>query len=173
MNTQSLAYHLLTVALRVALLTLLVAAGWSIYTGLPVGPSPSEAGGEGAARAGETHARIVLRPPPEETSTPVDIPVEMYQTDISAVWREYSSEPRPGIRFEDFLARHLKGRPSVMTRLDQRGQATVTLAPGRWLLRALLSGQENVEWRLPVNISGPGQTIELTPENSYARTKSF
>jgi hypothetical protein len=168
-NTHSQAYHIIAGLLRVALLSALFAAGWSIYQSLPLGgPAVKSAGAED-----ETSLLIVLRGAPDEARAALDIPVEMYRADISAVWREYSSEPRPGVRFEDFLARHLKGRPSVMTRLDQRGQGTVMLPPGRWLVHALLNGPENVEWRLPVNIAGRTQTIELTPENSYARTKSF
>jgi hypothetical protein len=170
-NTQSRAYHVIVRGLRVALLAALLAACWSIYQGLPDdGPAVAM---KGASLENETSLLIVLRHAPDETRGELDIPVEMYRTDISAVWREYSSEPRPGVRFEDFLARHLKARPSVQTRLDQRGQATVMLTPGRWLVHALLSGPENVEWRLPVNIAGRSQTIELTLENSYARTRSF
>jgi hypothetical protein len=170
-NTQSRAYHVIAGVLRVALLAALFAACWSIYQGLPDdGPAATM---KGASLENETSLLIVLRHAPDETRAGLDIPVEMYRTDISAVWREYSSEPRPGVRFEDFLARHLKARPSVQTRLDQRGQATVMLTPGRWLVHALLNGPENVEWRLPVNIAGRSQTIELTLENSYARTRSF
>lgn len=156
-----------------ALVAALVGEGWSIYRTLPGGAPLRAMSGPGAV-AEETSLLIILRRSPEETrEAATDVPVEMYQTDISAVWREYSSEPRPGVRFEDFLARHLKGRPAVAARLDQQGRATVKLAPGRWLLRALVSGPENIEWRLPVNIAGRSQTVELTAENSYARTKSF
>ena len=172
MNTHSKAYHVIAGFLRVALVAALVAACWSIYQGLPDDGGPAVAM-KGASLENETSLLIVLRHAPDETREGLDIPVEMYRTDISAVWREYSSEPRPGVRFEDFLARHLKARPTVQTRLDQRGQATVMLAPGRWLVHALLNGPENIEWRLPVNITGRSQTIELTLENSYARTQSF
>jgi hypothetical protein len=158
--------------LRVALIAALVAACWSIYQGLPDDGGPVVAMKD-ATLENETSLLIVLRHTPDEARAGLDIPVEIYRTDITAVWREYSSEPRPGVRFEDFLARHLKARPSVSTRLDQRGQATVMLTPGKWMLHAMLNGPENVEWRLPVNINGRSQTIELTLENSYARTQSF
>jgi hypothetical protein len=61
----------------------------------------------------------------------------------------------------------------VRTQLDGRGQATVIVSPGRWWVHALLSGSLNVEWRLPVNVSGRQQTVELNAGNIYARTKSF
>jgi hypothetical protein len=47
------------------------------------------------------------------------------------------------------------------------------LSPGRWWIHALLSGSENVEWRVPVNVNGRQQTVELNTGNVYARTKSF
>jgi len=170
-NTHSQAYHVIAGVLRVALVAALVASCWSIYQGLPDG-GPAVAMKD-ASLGNETSLLIVLRHAPDETRAGLDIPVEMYRTDISAVWREYSSEPRPGVRFEDFLARHLKARPTVSTRLDKSGQATVMIAPGKWMVHALLNGPENVEWRLPVNIAGRSQTIELTLDNSYARTQSF
>jgi len=37
----------------------------------------------------------------------------------------------------------------------------------------LLSGDEELEWRLPIKVSGRKQTVELTSQNIYARTRSF
>jgi len=36
-----------------------------------------------------------------------------------------------------------------------------------------LSGDENLEWRLPLNVEGSKQTVELTTQNIYTRTRSF
>jgi len=36
-----------------------------------------------------------------------------------------------------------------------------------------LTSGEKIEWRLPVKVFGRGQTIELTAENAYERTKTF
>jgi hypothetical protein len=49
----------------------------------------------------------------------------------------------------------------------------VTLAPGSWWLHATLSGDEQLEWRLPVTVGGTKQVIELTPQNAYTRSKTF
>ena len=34
-------------------------------------------------------------------------------------------------------------------------------------------GNEDLEWRLHITITGYKQTIELTPQNAYTRSKSF
>jgi hypothetical protein len=167
-NTRSPAYNLVIVVLRGALLLALIGAVWNIYHWLPSGGI--EATHDAAS---ETALLIVLRPPPRDTSATVSIPVQLYPVDISAVQREYGFEPRPGVRFEDFLSERMQGRSPVKAQLDERGQATVMLRPGKWWVHALLSGSQNVEWRLPINVSGRQQTVELSNGNMYARTKSF
>ncbi|HKR01813.1 MAG TPA: hypothetical protein VJT09_14125 [Pyrinomonadaceae bacterium] len=170
MNKRSPAYNIVTAVLRLALLATLVVAGWNIYRRLPDGGGLERRSGDDAS---ETTLLIVLRPSPRDTSAAVSIPVQLYPVDVSAVQREYGFEPRPGVRFEDFLRERMQGREPVKAQLDGRGQATVTVTPGRWWVHALLSGAQNVEWRLPVNVSGRQQTIELNTANIYARTKSF
>lgn len=168
MNTRSPAYNLIVVVLRGALLVALIGAVWNIYHRLPSGGivATNDA-------ASETTLVIVLRPSPRDTTARVSIPVQLYPVDLSAVQREYGFEPRPGVRFEDFLNERMQGRAPVKAQLDERGQAIVTLRPGKWWVHALLSGSQNVEWRLPINVSGRQQTIELSTVNIYARTKSF
>jgi hypothetical protein len=155
--------------LRVALVATLVLAGWNIYQRFPGGRL--EASSDATAR--ETALLIVLRPSSRDVSATVSIPVQLYPVDLSAVQREYGFEPRPGVRFEDFLNERMQGRSPVRAQLDERGQTVVMLSPGRWWVHAILSGSQNVEWRLPINVSGRQQTIELSNNNMYARTKSF
>ena len=169
MNTRSPAYNVVVSVLRVALIGVLVWVGSNIYHRLPSGGLSTT----DDSAASETALLIVLRPSPRDTSATVSIPVQLYPVDLSAVQREYGFEPRPGVRFEDFLNERMQGRTPVKARLDERGQATITLSPGRWWIHALLSGSQNVEWRLPINVSGRQQTIELSNGNMYARTKSF
>jgi hypothetical protein len=168
-NTRSPAYNIIVAALRVALVAALIWAGWSIYQRLPSGGLETA----NDATASETALLIVLRPSPRDVSATVSIPVQLYPVDVTAVQREYGFEPRPGVRFEDFLNERMQGRSPVRAQLDERGQATVMVRPGRWWVHAMLSGSQNVEWRLPVNVSGRQQTIELSNGNMYARTKSF
>jgi hypothetical protein len=166
-NTQG--YNIFAAVLRAALIAAIVGAGWNVYRSLPGG----ELATTGTGSQGATALQIVLRRSASDTNAPMDIPVELYSIDVAALRREYGSEPRPGMRFDDFLARRMKSHPPVTSRLDRSGQAIVMIAPGKWWIHALLSGEQNVEWRLPVEVAGRRQTVELTAENAYARMKSF
>jgi len=161
----------LAAVLRVALIAAIVGAGWNIYRGLPVGQWSG--GSDGAGAPVETALQVVLRNSPNDAGAPLDIPIELYSIDVAALRREYASEPRPGLRFDDFLARRMKSHPPVTSRLDRSGQTTLMIAPGKWWIHALLAGEQNLEWRLPVEVAGRRQIVELTPENAYARMKSF
>jgi len=61
----------------------------------------------------------------------------------------------------------------VNAHLDKQGRGSVSLPPGSWWLHATLSGDEQLEWRLPVTVTGTKQVIELTPQNAYTRSKTF
>jgi hypothetical protein len=167
-KTQSLAYHLTTAILRVTLLVVIIGAGWNIYHHLPGGEIETT---ENAA--GETALQIILRPPPQDEGAAMNITVELYPVDVTAVQREFDSEHRPGVRFESFLKQRMQGRAPIKTQLDANGQATVMVVPGNWWLYATLTASDNVEWELPINVTGNQQTVELNAANIYARTKSF
>jgi hypothetical protein len=144
-------------------------AGWRIYTQLPDTTLTNP-----PAASGETTLQIVLRPSDSVTPTDgLDIAIELYPIDIVAVRHEYFTERRAGKRFDDFLNERMKGRSPVTTRLDKQGQTSVILNSGNWWLHALLSGEEELEWRLPINVAGRKQTVELTSQNVYTRTRSF
>lgn len=155
------------VFLRVALLVLLVGAGWAIYKQLPASDSEVVADGSGST------IQIILKSIPDVGATRLDVPVDIYPVDIVAVRHEFFTEPRAGKRFEDFLKERMKGRTPINARLDQQGQGMVLLSPGSWWLHAKLSGDEEVEWRLPLTVTREKQTIELTPQNAYTRSRSF
>jgi hypothetical protein len=168
-NTQGLAYQLAIALIRIALILALFGAGWSVYRRLPA----DEYASSGAQSSGTTTLFIQLLLSPEDASAGLSVPVELYPVDIAAVRREYASEPRPGVRFDDFLKRRMRGRTPLEAQLNQRGEATLNVAPGKWWIHAELAGQHNVEWRLPITVYGRRQTIQLTSENAYARTKTF
>ena len=67
----------------------------------------------------------------------------------------------------------MNGRTTINMRLDEKGQGTITISPGSWWVHAVLSGDEDLEWRLPISVSGPKQSIELDLRNAYTRTKNF
>lgn len=157
----------LPLVLRGGLLLALLTAGWAIYSKLPE-PPPNEP----QVANGETVLQIVLRPANVEAQE-IGIPVELYPIDIVSVRDEYFTERRAGKRFDDFLSERMKGRSPVTTRLDQKGQAAVVVKPGDWWLHAVLAGDEQLEWRLPIKVSGRKQIVELTSQNIYTRTRSF
>lgn len=153
-------------ALQVTLVAMLVGAGWLIYRRLPASAAD-------AKNDRTTTLQIVIRQPLESAGPALDVPVSLYPVDIIAVRHEFFTEPRPSKRFEDFLKERMKGRSPVNARLDKQGHGAVLLAPGSWWLHATLSGDEQLEWRLPVTVGGTKQTVELTPQNAYTRSKSF
>ena len=167
MKTTSVPYRLVTIGLRAALIVARVGAGWFIYSRLPYSPQTPPATSEG-----KTTLQIVLRGA-DINSRALDITVEIYPIDIVAARHEYFTERRAGKRFDDFLSERMKGRTPVATRLDKQGQTSVSLYPGNWWLHALLAGEEELEWRLPITVTGNKQTIELTSENVYTRARSF
>src|SRR5882724_6546406 len=160
-------HGLAILVLRAGLVFILIGAGWLIYKRLPEGAS--ELNLPNAA----TTLQIVLDQAPDNSASSLDIPVELYPVDVVAVRHEYFTEPRAGKRFEDFLKERMKGRTPVAAKLDKEGRGTVILAPGSWWLNANLSGDEDLEWRLRVDVAAPRQTVELTPQNAYTRTKTF
>lgn len=168
MKTTTISYSLLTVFLRAALVAALFISGWLVYNKLPrqtlSNPQPTNA---------ETTLQIVLRSPADSGADALDIAVDLYPIDIVAARHEYFTERRAGKRFDDFLSERMKGRAPVSAKLDQQGQTSVVVSQGSWWLHAQLSGDENLEWRLPLNVAGRKQTVELTSQNVYTRTKSF
>lgn len=152
-------------ALRVALIVVLVGAGWLIYRQLPVSASPQN-------NIPTTSVQIVLSQP-DNGGPALDVPVSLYPVDVIAVRHEFFTEPRAGKRFEDFLKERMKGRTPVSTRLDKEGRGSVALPPGTWWLHATIGGDEQLEWRLPVTVIGAKQIVQLTPQNAYTRSKSF
>ena len=158
---------LLIVGLRVALIVALAGAGWVIYRELPASSSGIETGSQGS-----TSLQIVMRQLDNDGSG-LDVQISLYPVDLVAVSHEFFTEPRAGKRFDDFLKERMKGRSPVNARLDKQGQATVVLSPGNWWLHTRLSGDTQLEWRLPVTVRGAKQTVELTPQNAYTRSKTF
>lgn len=168
MITPGIIFRLVTLVLQAALVVGLFSAGWLIYRGLPtpIAKSPQE-------RPSDALIELIMRPAPKMSAAALDVAVEFYPVDIVAVHHEYFTERRAGKRFDDFLTERMNGRRPVTARLDQSGRALVTISPGNWWVHSALAGEEDLEWRLPVSIAGPKQTIELTPQNAYTRTKSF
>jgi len=167
-KTSNIIVRLVTLVLQTALVLGLFSAGWLIYRRLPAHlPNTTE------ERASDALIEVIMRPSPPLSGIALDVPVEFYPVDIVAVHHEYFTERRAGKRFDDFLTERMNGRRPVTVRLDQSGRATVAVGRGNWWVHAALMGEEDLEWRLPVSITAPKQTVELNPQNAYTRTKSF
>lgn len=159
--------RLLILVLRATLVVALFGAGWLVYRELPVSSTDPSSN---SART--TNLQIILRQP-DDTTLALNVPVSLYPVDLVAVKQEFFTEPRAGKRFEDFLKERMRGRSPISTTLDNQGHGSMVLPPGNWWLHAKLSGEEELEWRLPVTIAGPKQVIELTSHNAYTRSRTF
>ena len=169
MNTQGIFYNAVAAVLRIALVLALVAAVWNVYRHLPDNRQETT----GNRTQTETSLQISLRVPPDAGRAPLNLPLELFPIDITAVQNEFLSERRPGKRLNDFLAERMGNRSPVEARFDENGEVTVKLKPGPWWIHTTLPGQFNIEWRLRVNVSGKRQTVELTQNNAYTRSRSF
>jgi hypothetical protein len=152
----------------VALVAALFIAGWLVYSKFPQQTSPNL-----QLASAETALHIVLSLPAQSGNSGLAIAVELYPIDIVAAHHEYFSERRAGKSLDDFLKERMKPRTPVSAKLDNQGQTTVLVTPGSWWLHAQLPGDENLEWRLKLDVAGRTQTAELNSQNVYTRTKSF
>ncbi|MEJ7710565.1 MAG: hypothetical protein WKF84_12025 [Pyrinomonadaceae bacterium] len=162
----SFGHSLLAGVLQVVLVGGLFGVGWSLYDRLPPNSASQPPGG---AAGLETEVRIVMRRAVDNGPSADGVNVEIYSQDAVRPLREPNSAP---------LLLEPKGRrravePALKTHLDESGQATVRLRPGRWWFSASLPGAHELTWRLPVDISSQPLTVELTPENAYTREKTF
>ena len=160
---------IIKVILAIGLVGGLLLAGWNTYRRLP-DDSPSNTRADKDADPG-IEVTITLG----VVTAPLESRVEVYPLDFAALQRDYFASPLAQKRFDDFLSRRLKGLEPVRARFNENKRADVKLTPGNWWVRATaeMPNGESLEWRLPINVSGQGQTVELTTENVYEKTKKF
>src|SRR2546423_984403 len=171
-GTHSLTRRIVAALVRVALVFALAAAVWGVYRRLPQDDRAVEVNGGG--QEGTTMLHIRLRR--AEVGFPVSsekTAVQLYPINMTAARNEFDSEHRPGQRFEDFAAKLMGDRQPLSVELDERGEATVPVPPGKWWVHATVNGALELTWRLPVNVAGREKTVELTPDNAYTRAKKF
>ena len=153
--------------LQAALVVGFATGVWLIYRGLPLSTKPTE------NEVGSTTLQIAIERPSDTQAVALDVEVKIFPVDLVAVNHEFFSEPSVGKRFDDFLKERMRGRSPVSTQLDKQGHGSVKLAPGNWWLHAKLTGDEELEWRLPLTVSGPNQSLQLNSQNAYTRSKAF
>ena len=162
------AIRLIQIILAIALLGTLVVAGRRIYRTLP---TASGAPGETLRSGAQQDLTIIFR----AAVSAGDARVNLYPIDFSATEREYLMNARPGKTLEDFLARRLQNVEPVNVSIDASGHAVARVSEGNWWMHATsaLTNGESMEWRVPLTISRNPQTIELSSDNAYERTKKF
>ena len=164
--------RILVVVAGAALVAALGGAVWGVYRRLP----GDERAGQLAARGRQRTTLLRLRLRREGVGFPVStrkVPVQLYPINMTAARNEYDSEQRHGQRFEEFATRLMGGRQKIDAELDEGGEATVNVPPGRWWIHAEIGGERELAWRLPVEVNGREKTVELTKENAYLRAKRF
>ena len=162
---------IIRILLGIALLAGLFAAGWNVYRRLP--PDGSVAQPETYNANPNSELTVIFHG--DSVATAVKTQVELYPIDFASTQRDFLSAVRPGKTFDDFLAQRMKGLAPVRAPLDDKGRAVAKLSEGNWWLRATtaLASGEQIEWRLPINVTMREKTIELTMDNAYERTKKF
>jgi hypothetical protein len=172
MVKESLAVAIVKATLGVALVGGMFGAGWNVYRRLPIDVSAAMNIAATDSRA-ETNVTVMLRS--EIAGATLNSPVEIYPFDLVAAQREFQATPHLAREFDDFLLRRMHGITPVKATTDNKGRAAATLSEGSWWLHAnaSLGSGETIEWRLPVSVAGREQTVELTMENAYERTKKF
>jgi hypothetical protein len=160
--------RIIEVILALALLGTLIFAGWRVYHSLPSAGGTRTQTGDAAAQSDLT---ITLR----NAGVGAETRIELYPIDFAAARENFVLLGRPGKSFEDFLVQKLEKLTPVRAEIDQGGRAQARLAAGNWWLRATSASANNemLEWRMPLVISQRAQTIELSADNAYEKTKKF
>jgi hypothetical protein len=154
--------------LALALLASLFGAGARIYHRLPA----ANGGANDNARSGaQQDLTIVFRTAISAAETKINL----YPIDFSAAERDYVMSAHAGKTLEDLLGQRLKHVTPVSVSVDANGHAVARVTEGSWWMHAVsaLANGESMEWRMPLTISQRPQTIELTSENAYERTRKF
>jgi len=153
--------------LALLLLAAMVFAGRAIYQRLPRPGAPLSV----SEPAGNFELNIVLR----DLTAGGETQIELYPLEYAALQREYMVNGRPGRSFEEYLKQRLRGLSPIKLQIDATGRGKARLSSGAWWMRATLAhaNGEVMEWRLPLTISQPIHTVELSDQNAYERTKKF
>jgi len=160
--------RVLQIILGVALLGSLVLAGARIYRRLPATSAELNQTVAGGAQRDLT---IVFN----SGVSLSEARVRLYPIDFHATERDYLNYRRSDRSLEDFLAMRLKNVTAINVEIDSSGHGVARLNEGNWWMYAVSAraNGESMEWRMPLTIGPRPQTIELSLENAYERSKKF
>lgn len=172
MREESSTLLVLRIILALALLGGLFFAGWRIYRRLP---NDERADPRTAANMPGPRMDLTIVLPGDLGIAGHSASIELYPVDMQALQEQYEAMPRAGKQFDEFLANRLKDVTPVHVSPDGTGRAIANVSQGNWWLhaRTSLAGGETLEWRLSLNVSADQNTVELSRENAYERTKKF
>lgn len=158
----------LQIILGIALLASLVLAGARVYRRLP---ATSAEMNQTMPAGAQRDLTIVF----QAAVSFSEARVRLYPIDFSAAERDYLSMRRSGKSLEDFLAMRLKNVAAVNVSIDSSGRGVARVTEGNWWMHAVSARAdgESMEWRLPLTIGQRPQTVELSLENAYERSKKF
>jgi hypothetical protein len=161
---------LVRVLLALGLMGALLFAGWRIYRRLP-----AEAANRSVFVDGRPQVALRLVVRNRIAGATLRSPIEFFHFNLNAARREYEESPRLARQFDDFLMRRMHNVTPVKADVNSDGYAVAQLWAGDWWLRAkaTINGSEEIEWRVPVSLSDRDQSLELSFENAYERTKKF
>ena len=160
--------RIVQIILALTLLASLLLAGVGIYHRLP---AASAGAGDTAGNGAQQDLTIILR----AAISAADTKINLYPIDFSAAERDYVMSAPAGKSFEDLLGQRLKHVTPVSVSVDRNGRAVARVAEGNWWMHVVsaLANGESIEWRMALTVSPHPQTIELTSENAYERTRKF
>ena len=165
-----LGQKVLRVLLAVALIGSLLFTGWRIHRRLPAEPTNPTVFADGRAQPA---LRLVVRN--TVAGSTLRSPLEFFHFNLAAARREFEQSPKLARQFDDFLIRRMHNVTPVKAEVNGDGYAVAQLWAGDWWLRATatLNSGEEIEWRVPVALSDRDQSLDLSFENAYERTKKF
>ena len=157
----------LRIVLGLTLLASLLFAGARIYRALP----PTNEDSTQVTAGMQQDVTIIFRPAISTAQTRVNL----YPIDFAAAERDYANRARSGKSLEDFLATRLKAVTAVNVQIDVNGRGVARVGEGNWWMHAVsaLHTGESMEWRVPLTIGQRPQTVELSIENAYEKSKKF
>ena len=157
------------ILLAITLLGSLFLAGRRVYRNLPADDRAPISMTDATPTAGR---RLVVLT--TIASATLKSPVELYPFDLAAARRQFEASSNSSQTFDEFLVRRLRDVSPLQVQVNG-GFAVTSLPFGNWWLRATatLNTGEQLEWRLPVTMAGSDQTVELSFDKAYERTKTF
>lgn len=163
----------LLLVLRCLFLAVVAVAVWQVYRSVPRDDER-----ESARRQTRESTRLSVAVDSLEFDADdlKDVEIRFSPVDLIALEREMSLARKRDETLNAFVKRRTQGREIHSVKLDLNASARLELAAGRWWIFTRVRDartHESYFWRMPVNVRGRNQHIELNRRNADARVKEF